>query len=59
MAAVRYVGFETKEAVREYAFVAHRVRYQDDSEICSLRLQREIRRPPASPSRMLNWPKHE
>jgi hypothetical protein len=60
---LRYVGFETKGAVREYAFtvggadgasseyfvtianeafVAHRVRYQDAPEICSLRLHREF-----------------
>ena len=60
---LQYVGFETKEAVREYAFtvrgtdgvrseyyvtianaafVAHRVRYQDAPEICSLRLHREF-----------------
>jgi hypothetical protein len=60
---LRYVGFECKTAVREYAFtvrgtdgasveyfvtiandafVAHRVRYQDAPEICSLRLQREF-----------------
>ena len=60
---LRYVGFESKGAVREYAFtvrgtdgassgyfvtianeafVAHRVRYQDAAEICSLRLRREF-----------------
>ena len=60
---VQYVGFESKGAVREYAFtvrgtdgafseyfvtiandafVAHRVRYQDAPEICSLRLHREF-----------------
>ena len=60
---LRYVGFETKGAVREYtftlrgsggesseyfvaianaAFVAHRVRYQDAPDICSLRLHREF-----------------
>jgi hypothetical protein len=60
---LRYVGFECKGAVREYAFtvrgtdgassayfvtiandafVAHRVRYQDAPEICSLRLHREF-----------------
>lgn len=60
---LQYVGFETKEAVREYtftlrgsggesskyfvtianaAFVAHRVRYQDAPDICSLRLHREF-----------------
>jgi hypothetical protein len=58
---LRYVGFENKGAVREYAFtlrgtngtsseyfvtianaafVAHRVRYQDAPDICSLRLHR-------------------
>jgi hypothetical protein len=61
--ALQYVGFETKGAVREYAFilrgtdgasseyfvtiandafVAHRVRYQDAPDICSLRLRREF-----------------
>jgi hypothetical protein len=60
---LQYVGFENKEAVREYtftlrgtggasseyfvtiandAFVAHRVRYQDAPDICSLRLHREF-----------------
>jgi len=60
---LQYVGFESKGAVREYAFtvrgtdgafseyfvtiendafVAHRVRYQDAPEICSLRLHREF-----------------
>jgi hypothetical protein len=60
---LQYVGFESKAAVREYAFtvrrtdgafseyfvtiangafVAHRVRYQDAPEICSLRLHREF-----------------
>ena len=60
---LRYVGFETKGALREYtftlrgsggesceyfvaianaAFVAHRVRYQDAPDICSLRLHREL-----------------
>jgi len=60
---LQYVGFETKGAVREYAFtlrgsggasseyfvtiandafVAHRVRYQDAPDICSLRLHREF-----------------
>jgi hypothetical protein len=60
---LQYVGFESKGAVREYAFsargtdgafseyfvtiandafVAHRVRYQDGPQICSLRLQREF-----------------
>ena len=60
---LRYVGFENKGAVREYAFtlrgsdgasseyfvtiandafVAHRVRYQDAPDICSLRLHREL-----------------
>jgi hypothetical protein len=61
--APKYLGFENKGAVREYAFtvrgtdgvrseyfvtiandafVAHRVRYQDAPEICSLRLHREL-----------------
>jgi hypothetical protein len=60
---VQYVGFQTKGAIREYAFtvrgtdgasseyfvtiandafVAHRVRYQDAPDICSLRLHREF-----------------
>jgi hypothetical protein len=60
---LQYVGFENKEALREYAFtlrgsdgasseyfvtiandafVAHRVRYQDAPDICSLRLRREF-----------------
>jgi hypothetical protein len=60
---LQYVGFETKGAVREYAFTlrrhdgesseyfvtiandsfaAHRVRYQDAPDICSLRLHREF-----------------
>ena len=60
---LQYVGFETKGAIREYAFsvrgtygtsseyfvtiandafVAHRVRYQDAPDICSLRLHREF-----------------
>jgi hypothetical protein len=60
---LQYVGFESKGAVREYAFmlrgtdgasseyfvtipndafVAHRVRYQDAPDICSLRLHREF-----------------
>jgi len=60
---LQYVGFETRGAVREYAFtrrgaggesfeyfvtianaafVAHRVRYQDAPDICSLRLHREF-----------------
>ena len=60
---LQYVGFETRGAVREYAFtrrgsggesseyfvtianaafVAHRVRYQDAPNICSLRLHREF-----------------
>jgi len=60
---LQYVGFENRDAVREYtftlrgsggtsteyfvtianaAFVAHRVRYQDGPEICSLRLHREF-----------------
>ncbi|HVH71087.1 MAG TPA: hypothetical protein VNB49_08275 [Candidatus Dormibacteraeota bacterium] len=60
---LQYVGFESKGAVREYAFtlrgtdgasseyfvtiandafVAHRVRYQDAPDICSLRLHREL-----------------
>jgi hypothetical protein len=60
---LQYIGFETKGAVREYAFslrgtagasseyfvtitndafVAHRVRYQDAPDICSLRLHREF-----------------
>ena len=60
---LQYVGFESKGAVREYAFtlrgtsgesseyfvtiandafVAHRVRYQDGPDICSLRLHREF-----------------
>lgn len=60
---LQYLGFETKGAVREYAFslrgtggesseyfvtianaafVAHRVRYQDAPDICSLRLHREF-----------------
>lgn len=60
---LQYVGFETKGAVREYAFtvrgsggessnyfvtiasdafLAHRVRYQDAPDICSLRLRREF-----------------
>ena len=60
---LRYLGFENKGAVREYAFtlrgtegasseyfvtiandafVAHRVRYQDAPDICSLRLHREF-----------------
>lgn len=61
--APKYLGFENKGAVREYAFtvrgtdgvrseyfvtiandafLAHRVRYQDAPEICSLRLHREL-----------------
>ena len=60
---LHYLGFETRGAVREYAFtrrgsggesfeyfvtianaafVAHRVRYQDAPDICSLRLHREF-----------------
>jgi len=60
---LQYVGFETRGAVREYAFTrrgsggesseyfvtianaafaAHRVRYQDAPDICSLRLHREF-----------------
>ena len=60
---LQYVGFESKGAVREYAFtlrgtdgasseyfvtiandafVAHRMRYQDAPDICSLRLHREF-----------------
>ncbi len=60
---LQYVGFESRGAVREYAFtlrgtdgasteyfvtiandafVAHRVRYQDAPDICSLRLHREF-----------------
>jgi len=60
---LQYVGFETRGAVREYAFtvrgsggessnyfvtiandafLAHRVRYQDAPDICSLRLRREF-----------------
>ena len=60
---VQYVGFESKGAVREYAFtvrgtdgafseyfvtiandafVAHRVRYQDAPDLCSLRLHWEF-----------------
>ena len=60
---LQYVGFESKGAVREYAFtlrgaggvpseyfvtiandafVAHRVRYQDAPDICSLRLHKEF-----------------
>jgi hypothetical protein len=60
---LQYVGFESKRAVREYAFTlrgsggaffeyfvtipndafaAHRVRYQDAPDICSLRLHREF-----------------
>ena len=60
---LQYVGFESKGAVREYAFtlrgtdgasseyfvtianaafLAHRVRYQDGPDICSLRLHREF-----------------
>ena len=60
---LQYLGFESKGAVREYAFtlrgtggafseyfvtianaafVAHRVRYQDAPDICSLRLHREF-----------------
>jgi hypothetical protein len=60
---LQYVGFESKGAVREYAFTlrgidgvlseyfvtiandafeAHRVRYQDAPDICSLRLHREF-----------------
>ena len=60
---LQYVGFETRGALREYAFtrrgpggesfeyfvtianaafVAHRVRYQDAPDICSLRLHREF-----------------
>ena len=60
---LQYVGFQTKGAVREYAFtlrgtggesseyfvtiandafVAHRVRYQDGPDVCSLRLRREF-----------------
>lgn len=60
---LQYVGFENRDAVREYAFtlrgsggtsteyfvtianaafVAHRVRYQDGPDICSLRLHREF-----------------
>ena len=60
---LQYVGFQSKGAVREYAFtlrgtdgasseyfvtiendafVAHRVRYQDAPDICSLRLHREF-----------------
>jgi hypothetical protein len=60
---LQYVGFESKGAVREYAFtlrgtdgassqyfvtiandafVAHRVRYQDAPDVCSLRLHREF-----------------
>ena len=60
---LQYVGFQTRGAVREYAFtrresggeiseyfvtianaafVAHRVRYQDAPDICSLRLHREF-----------------
>ena len=60
---LQYLGFESRGAVREYAFalrgtegasseyfvtiandafVAHRVRYQDAPDICSLRLHREF-----------------
>jgi hypothetical protein len=60
---LQYVGFQSRGAVREYAFnlrgtdgasseyfvtiandafVAHRVRYQDAPDICSLRLYREF-----------------
>jgi len=60
---LQYVGFESRGAVREYAFtlrgsdgasieyfvtiandafLAHRVRYQDAPDICSLRLHREF-----------------
>lgn len=60
---VQYLGFESKGALREYAFtvrelscepleytltiineafVAHRARYQDAPDICSLRLRREL-----------------
>ena len=60
---LRYLGFENRGSVREYAFalrgtggasseyfvtiandafVAHRVRYQDAPDICSLRLHREF-----------------
>jgi hypothetical protein len=60
---LQYLGFETKGALREYAFSlrglggessnyfvtilneafsAHRARYQDAPEICSIRLHREF-----------------
>ena len=60
---LQYLGFETKGAIREYAFClrglggessnyfvtianeafsAHRARYQDGPEICSIRLRREF-----------------
>lgn len=60
---LQYLGFETKGALREYAFSlrglggessnyfvtipneafsAHRARYQDAPEICSIRLRREF-----------------
>jgi len=40
---LQYLGFETKGALREYAFsLRGHARYQDAPAICSIRLRREF-----------------